>query len=431
MRPATDPASDLARRYGELQARYRGIIDRLPAVLYIDGVNEGDTMVDVGPGIVELLGMTREEWLATSEGWRDVLHPDDLARIVEASERTVETGEPFREQYRAIHRDGHEVWIREEAIRVNDGDGNPQFWLGLMLDVTDTVRTERELQEAQTKYGVLVEQIPAIVYVDVVDETHDHDLRQPADRGVARDHAAGVHRRPGPVDDAPASGRPGRDARHVPRGRESAGEPFTFEYRLIARDGRASGSATAPWWSTTPPGEPRSSQGVMLDITDRKEAEEQAAFLAYHDKLTGLPNRRCSRSCSSCPSHERGDTTWRVCVISLDIDDFKLVNDSLGHEARQRADRASSPSACGRRHARPTCRASRGDEFLLLLADLERTSAVAGRRSRAVRRRIGRGHASRTRCACRSTSRAPRSTSRRQLGIAVFPNHGETADELI
>ena len=58
----------------------------------------------------------------------------------------------------------------KKRIRVDDENGNPQFWLGLMLDVTDTVRTERELQEAQTKYGVLVEQIPAIVYVDVADE---------------------------------------------------------------------------------------------------------------------------------------------------------------------------------------------------------------------------------------------------------------------
>ena len=60
--PGADPGSDLARRFEELQARYRGIIDRLPAVLYIDGVDEGATMVDVGPGIVDLLGMTREEW---------------------------------------------------------------------------------------------------------------------------------------------------------------------------------------------------------------------------------------------------------------------------------------------------------------------------------------------------------------------------------
>ena len=53
---------------------------------------------------------------------------------------------------------------------MEDEDGAPQFWLGLMLDVTESVRTERELQEARTKYGTLVEQIPAIVYVDVADE---------------------------------------------------------------------------------------------------------------------------------------------------------------------------------------------------------------------------------------------------------------------
>jgi PAS domain-containing protein len=88
-RPEPTPRLTSTGGYQELQARYRGIIDRLPAVLYIDGVDDGDTMVDVGPGIVDLLGMTREEWLATSEGWRDVLHPDDLDRIVEASERTV------------------------------------------------------------------------------------------------------------------------------------------------------------------------------------------------------------------------------------------------------------------------------------------------------------------------------------------------------
>ena len=105
----TDAAlEDFALQHRELQARYRGIIDRLPAVLYIDGVNDGDTMVDVGPGITDLLGLTREEWLGTPEGWRDAMHPDDLARIVDASERSVATGEPFREQYRAIHRDGRE-----------------------------------------------------------------------------------------------------------------------------------------------------------------------------------------------------------------------------------------------------------------------------------------------------------------------------------
>ena len=247
-----DPTSDLARRYQELQARYRGVIDRLPAVLYIDGVNDGDTMVDVGPGIVDLLGMTREEWLATSEGWRDVMHPDDLDRIVKASERTVATGEPFREQYRAIHRDGHEVWIREEAIRVDDEDGNPQFWLGLMLDVTDTVRTERELQEAQTKYGVLVEQIPAIVYVDVVDERMTTSYVSPQieallgitpqeyiddpDMWVTHLHPEDRERR----------------SPHTSRGATRANRSRWSTASSDATDA-CCGSATAPSWCTTPP----------------------------------------------------------------------------------------------------------------------------------------------------------------------------------
>src|SRR5439155_19696953 len=120
----------LEARYRELEARYRGIIDRLPAVLYIDGVHTGDAMIDVGPGIVELLGISREEWLSEPEGWRDLMHPDDLERVAASSDHSGVSGDPFHEQYRAIHRDGREIWIREDAVLVRDDDGGPRFWLG-------------------------------------------------------------------------------------------------------------------------------------------------------------------------------------------------------------------------------------------------------------------------------------------------------------
>ena len=97
-------------RFLELEARYRGLIDRLPAVIYLDGVGPDDTMIDVGPGIVDLFGVTREEWIATPEVWRDFLHPADRDRIAQASERSVETGEAFSEQYRALRPDGRVVW---------------------------------------------------------------------------------------------------------------------------------------------------------------------------------------------------------------------------------------------------------------------------------------------------------------------------------
>jgi len=427
--PGADPGSDLARRFGELQARYRGIIDRLPAVLYIDGVDEGATMVDVGPGIVDLLGMTREEWLATSEGWRTIVHPDDLLRIVEASGRSVETGEPFREQYRAIHRDGHEVWIREEAIRVDDEAGTPRFWLGLMLDVTDSVRTERALHEAQTKYGALVEQIPAIVYVDVVDERMSTSYVSPqieALLGITPEEYIDdpdmwvTHLHPEDREETLAAYLEGR----------AAGRPFTLEYRLIGRDGRVlwfSDSAVVVHDET---GEPLFVQGVMLDITQRKVAEEEIAFLAYHDKLTGLPNRAMfdellELSLARARRHGLG-----VSVISLDIDNFKLVNDSLGHEAGNElitlfSERLREATREADLIARPGA-----DEFLMLLADLDRTSAVAGADPAMF---VAESVAARIQDALRVPFEVAGTELyvTASLGTSVFPNHGETAETIL
>jgi diguanylate cyclase (GGDEF)-like protein len=115
----------------------------------------------------------------------------------------------------------------------------------------------------------------------------------------------------------------------------------------------------------------------MLDITERKDAEERIAFLAYHDKVTGLPNKAMfdellERSLVRARRHGMG-----LAVLSLDLDNFKLVNDSLGHDAGdallvQLADRLAEAT-------RETDLVARqgGDEFLLLLADLDRISPLA------------------------------------------------------
>jgi len=162
--------ADLQGQLADLEVRYRGIIDRLPAVIYIDGIGHDDLMVDVSPGIEDLLGVAREEWLHRQYAWIDVVHPDDRGWVVAASERATETGEPFRIEYRAIHRDGTVRWIKEDCVLIRDAAGTPMYWLGLMVDVSDDVETRGQLHEARTKYGALVEQIPAIVYVDVADE---------------------------------------------------------------------------------------------------------------------------------------------------------------------------------------------------------------------------------------------------------------------
>jgi diguanylate cyclase (GGDEF)-like protein/PAS domain S-box-containing protein len=417
------------RRYAELEERYRGLIDRLPAVIYIDGVDEADGTIDVGPGVLQLFGITREEWLSTSEAWREIVHPDDLDRIVEASERSVATGDPFHEQYRALHRDGREVWVRQDAVLVSDDRGQARFWLGLMADVSDSVRTERRLEEAETKYGALVEQIPAIVYVDVADDRMTTSYVSPQIQellGITPQEYLddpdlwARHLHPEDRDDAVATYLRGRDE----------GQPFTYEYRLIARVGRVVCFRDSAVVILDKRGAPTHIQGVMLDITASKEAEEQIAFLAYHDKLTGLPNRvlfdeLLELSLARARRHELG-----VAVISVDVDNFKLVNDSLGHEAGdelivQLADRLREATRETDLVARPG-----GDEFLMLLADLDRVTPLPGRDGATL---VAESVAGRVQAALRHPFEVAGTELyvTASLGISLFPNHGEDAETLL
>jgi diguanylate cyclase (GGDEF)-like protein/PAS domain S-box-containing protein len=365
--PPQDGSND---RLHELERRYRGIIDHLPAVLYVDSVTGTDPMIDVSPGVEDLLGIPREEFLSRPYAWADTIHPEDLDAVLAENERVAITGEPFRMEFRVVHPDGKTMWVRDDAVLILDESGEPLHWLGLMLDVTELIDAQAELHQAKTKYGALVEQIPAIVYVDVADDDMSTTYVSPQIQAILG-YAAQEY-----IDDPQlwenilhADDRENAKATYL-RGRES-GDPFVFEYRLIARDGRTVWFRDSAIVLTDAQGRPEHIQGVMLDITESKIAEERIAFLAYHDKLTGLPNRTMFDELLGLALARAKRHSLGVVVVTVDLDDFKLVNDSLGHEAGdtilvQFAQRLSDATRETDLVARPG-----GDEFLLLLADLD------------------------------------------------------------
>src|SRR2546426_5165276 len=108
----------------------------------------------------------------------------------------------------------------------------------------------------------------------------------------------------------------------------------------------------------------------MVDITDRKWAEEQVAFLAYHDRLTALPNRVMFEELLELALARARRADLGVSVLYLDLDNFKLVNDSLGHAAGDEL--LAQTAARLREVARETDIVARqgGDEFMLLMSDL-------------------------------------------------------------
>jgi diguanylate cyclase (GGDEF)-like protein/PAS domain S-box-containing protein len=293
-------------------------------------------------------------------------------------------------------------------------------------------RTEGELESTVARYRALVEQLPAIVYVDRADESMQTTYVSPqiepligisADAYMSDPHLWYKHLHP---DDRE------RALDEYVKGRESR-RPFTFEYRLVATGGRI------VWIrdSATTVGDGHGTEafvhGVMLDVTDAREAEAHAAFVSHHDPVTGLPNRSMFEEYLGLAIARARRAADGVAVMLIDVDDFRLVNDSLGHEV---GDALISKLAARLREAtRDTDLVARqgGDEFLLLLADLERGAAPGIPNATDGAAMVAESVATRV----QEVLRVPFEVGGTELyvsasiGIALFPNHAADAAELL
>jgi PAS domain S-box-containing protein len=137
---------EFMRGLKEAEATYRYLVEGIPAILYIDAVDDLSSALYMSPQVEAILGFTREEWLADPGMWLSRLHEDDRERAMVENRRSNETGEPFRCEYRLIAADGREVWFLDEAVLVQNEADEPLFWRGFMFDITDKRHTEEKLR---------------------------------------------------------------------------------------------------------------------------------------------------------------------------------------------------------------------------------------------------------------------------------------------
>lgn len=135
-------------RLRETEAKYRNLVEQVPAVVYIDDVDDISTVLYISPQVEDLTGYSQDQHLADPELWVKRLHSDDRERVLAESRRTNETGEAWRIEYRMLRPDGGVVWVRDEAVLLRDEQGRPLCWQGVLLDVTEERRAEETLRRA-------------------------------------------------------------------------------------------------------------------------------------------------------------------------------------------------------------------------------------------------------------------------------------------
>jgi diguanylate cyclase (GGDEF)-like protein/PAS domain S-box-containing protein len=328
---------------------------------------------------------------ATYTSLIELCHPDDRERIAAAIERHVAgTDEFYDEDIRLRHRDGRWVWIRARGQVVQRAqDGTPLRMTGTHEDVSERQAREVAFRASQQ----LLESAQRIAhvgswYLDV--DTQEVTWTAELYRMLGFDAT-----KPPPPGDTHGElfAQESWDRLRTAIGRTQR-EGVGYELELeMEREGRHLGWMLARGEAIRDrAGRIVGVQGVALDITDRKHNEQQLSRLASRDPLTGLANRtallehlerRRQQHVTASPEGLERDARHRsLACLLVDLDNFKYVNDSLGHEVGDllliaAADRLRQVA----RSSDVTARLG-GDEFVVILAELDspRTAVAVAER---------------------------------------------------
>ncbi|MGC9504664.1 PAS domain S-box protein [Baaleninema sp.] len=232
----------------------------------------------------EIYGIAPEDFGATYESWAQWVYPEDLRKVEETLQRSISEKRDWDDEFRILRPDGQTRFIEAHAIILVDEDSNPQRAIGVNWDITDRKQAENRLRHSEAQYRTLVEQIPAAVYTAALDETSttlyisnqiERMLGYTAQEWIENPHLWYERLHPDDRDVVLQDVITTQETQH----------PLVKEYRMLTRDGRVLWILDRATVVLDDAGNPLLLQGVLLDITARKQAEELVRRQAEREGL--------------------------------------------------------------------------------------------------------------------------------------------------
>ena len=403
--------AELARQ--EAEVRYQTLAEQLPAAVIVTAaqpvyLSSGDPdypIIYISPRITEVTGFTPDEFRAIPALWFRRIHPDDKPLVAAEAARTDATGEPFKVEFRFQRKDGRWVWLENNAIMLRDQEGKPLYWHGLLTDITERKRSEMllsgqlrileriaqqaPLSEVLEQLCRLVEEQAPDLLASVLLLDQEGRLHHGAAPSLPPDYVAAIEGLPA----GPNQGSCGTAAylREPVVVTDTAVDPRWAAYRDLAQAYGLRACWSVPVFGSTgevlatfalyarEPRGPDDREWTLIELAtqlaglaiERWREQEQLRYQAGHDALTGLPNRALFLDRLEHALARVSRSSRRLAVLFVDLDGFKLVNDLFGHQAGddllvQVGRRLQSAVRAGDTVARFA-----GDEFTVLLEDLQ------------------------------------------------------------
>ncbi len=311
----------------EVRGRYIDLMGGIDAVVW-EQLTHSPTTLYVNRRAEEIIGYPAESW-AQARFWHSHVHPDDREWVSQRYREAVKAGENAEIEYRFIRPDGSTVWLQDRMRVETDSAGHPSSVRGVMVDVTARKVAEQQIDQ----YLNLVEHVDVSLFVFALDDSADHRslvllaVNPEGARLVSPSPDAAIGRR---LTDLLFALNPDsldlicEALTDVIR----SGQGFRFDDLRFNPEDPGSSIYAANVFPL-----PDESVGVSLqNVTDRVTAAEVLRHQAMHDGLTGLPNRSQLTERLRQALRHSSRTLEPVSLLVMDLDQFKDINDALGHD---------------------------------------------------------------------------------------------------
>jgi diguanylate cyclase (GGDEF)-like protein/PAS domain S-box-containing protein len=387
-------------------ARYRDLVGHLPVGVYrttLDG-----TILEANQAIADMLGFPEPKALQKVRVQGLYVHADDRRAHLDALEH-----QQLRPaEYQLARRDGTTLWVRDYSRAVTDAAGVVRFYDGILVDITAEKRAGEALRQSERDYRQLFENAHDAIMIFAVDDETILEANQRACElyGFDRSELVGMSLERLLKDVALGKARiretleQGTHRAFETVHRRKDGTEMVIEVNAAVLEHRGVPAVLS----------------INRDITERRAMERTIRNLAFHDPLTGLPNRKLlsDRLELALAQARRGKRA--MAVLFLDLDGFKAVNDGWGHAQGDALLRDVAGRLAGALRTGDTVARIGGDEFTVLIPELPHEEGAA-EVSRKILRELER------------TFRVGDSEYRvtASIGIALYPRDGEDAETLL